>query len=1047
MQRRLLLCMSLSCSLAIHGLGQNASAGNGSAVFTYLSGPNFCLAEYGYKVPAFCTAPGELPLGSFPVPGINGFYIDPNFGAKVRLLTDGSTDSIHQYSTPSAFSATSKYALIAGKEGAGESQIIDVATGNIVVPSLYGIVEYWSGLWSPLDDDVLYGLGPQLHRTQIVKYQISTAKKTVLFDYATDGHHFTSIQNGSTGDLSADNWAAFWANTEHQVCAVDLNLLKTYCADYTAPSPNNRVGWSFIDYVTISKGVDIDTNKRYVLLMGQPAMGVYSVNEQTGNLDFEYRGPEIPAGIMGGDSGKHNYDGVCDPGEGCFANPHADVFQDNGRQYIFVDSGQDAPTCEDDLVSLQISKGINMFAPVDQGGGRKIFFTLFKCGVTWANAHFDCAKSTNAFCVISTDLQATALPNQIRDGKTPFEDEIIVIRGNGLEVRRVAEHRSVRTQYWDTPRASISNDGSLVLWDSNFGNPAEHRVVVAETGFAPPAVVPSCTYALDTSGLNVSGTGGSGTISITPSANSCANPTASSNVAWATATVSSNSVAWSVSANTSPQSRTGSLIVAGQTLPITQSGIAVIVTMNVFPNSLVLGTSGPLTTTPQQVSLSFAGGPGASWTATSNQPNIVVSPASGVGNATLQISVTAGSSGVVTIHAPGASNSPGAIQVQISTVTTKGPFGSFDTPLNAAKVSAAIPVTGWALDSIGITKVDIWREPVGSETESLVYIGDAVFVPGARPDVAQTFSSYPNANGAGWGYLLLTNFLPNANFTRGSGNGMYTLHALAHNQAGAVTDLGARTISVDNADATRPFGNIDTPAQGAIIWGNAYVNFGWALTPMPAVIPNDGTTITVNIDGVTVVHPTYDQFRGDIATMFPGFANSNGAVGFAYIDTTKFSNGLHAISWEAWDNQLRGNGMGSRFFTVLNVGTQPNSGSTSMTLGSSVAGKSSALRASAQASRPLAPVANSVLSLDIEEMDRMELPVGAEWGYVVANGERQPLPAGSTLLDGVFYWQLAPVFLGEYDMVFERPGAEPTHLRVTVHPKTSYSAVERQAVQ
>jgi hypothetical protein len=92
-------------------------------------------------------------------------------------------------------------------------------------------------------------------------------------------------------------------------------------------------------------------------------------------------------------------------------------------------------------------------------------------------------------------------------------------------------------------------------------------------------------------------------------------------------------------------------------------------------------------------------------------------------------------------------------------------------------------------------------------------------------------------------------------------------------------------------------------------------------------------------------------------------------------------------------------------------------------------------------------VANSVLSLDVEEMDRIELPVGAEWGYVVANGERQPLPVGSTLQDGVFYWQLAPAFLGEYDMVFELPGAEPTHLRVTVHPKTSYSVVKRQTVQ
>jgi len=67
-------------------------------VFTYLSGPHFCAAEYGYAVPAFCTSPGELPLGSFPVPDINGSYVDPNFGATVRVLTEAALDSVHQYS-------------------------------------------------------------------------------------------------------------------------------------------------------------------------------------------------------------------------------------------------------------------------------------------------------------------------------------------------------------------------------------------------------------------------------------------------------------------------------------------------------------------------------------------------------------------------------------------------------------------------------------------------------------------------------------------------------------------------------------------------------------------------------------------------------------------------------------------------------------------------------------------------------------------------------------------------------------------------------------
>jgi hypothetical protein len=637
--------------------------------------------------------------------------------------------------------------------------------------------------------------------------------------------------------------------------------------------------------------------------------------------------------------------------------------------------------------------------------------------------------------VVSTDLQATNLPNQIRDGKTPFEDEVMVMRGNGLEVRRLAMHRSVRTAYWDTPRACVSNDGGLVVWDSNFGNPANHRVVIAQTGFAAVTQGPVCTYTLNTISLTVAAGGGSGTISVTPSGSTCGSPTASSNSSWATASASGNTVNWSVTANGGVQSRIGSLSVSGQTVPITQSGTVVLVTMTAFPSSLILGTSGTLTTAPQPVSLTFAGG-SPSWTATSNQPNITVSPAAGIGNTTLLVSATPGASGTVTINAVGAANSPQAIPIRINTTTINAPFGSFDTPGNNTKASAAIAVTGWALDSVGITKVDIWREPVGSEPSGLQYIGDAVFVSGARPDVANSFPTYPSTNNAGWGYLLLTNFLPNANGARGSGNGMYTLHALAHNRSGATVDLGSKAITVDNADATLPFGTIDTPAQGATIWGNAYVNFGWALTPMPEIIPVDGTTITVNVDGITIGHPNYNQFRGDIATLFPGFANSNGAIGFAYLDTTRLSNGLHTISWNVWDNKIRGNGVGSRFFNVLNVGgagasapLQPDSAT------SDDPGVLTEATGPDQSGPRMAPVGEEMLSLDVEEMDLIEVPLGGTSGYVVANGERQPLPIGSTLQGGVFYWQLAPVFLGEYNMVFERPGARPTHLRVVVHPK------------
>ena len=337
--------------------------------------------------------------------------------------------------------------------------------------------------------------------------------------------------------------------------------------------------------------------------------------------------------------------------------------------------------------------------------------------------------------------------------------------------------------------------------------------------------------------------------------------------------------------------------------------------------SLNFGFSGSLVTSTQTVALAFNGVSGASWTASSNQPNITVSPAAGTGNAVLQITATAGSSGIVTVTAPGV-NSSGQVQINVASAAPANPYGRFDTPAdNTTGIAGAIAVTGWALDSIEVTGVGIWRERVGSEPTApngLVFVGDATFVPGVRSDVHASFPNAPLNYRAGWGYMLLTNFLPNSSGGAALGNGTYNLHAIAVNKSGNTFDLGTRTISVDNAHASKPFGTIDTPAQGGTISGSAYVNFGWALTQSGYTIPVDGSTITVMVDGVAVGHPTYNRYRSDIATVFPGLANSNGAVGFFYLDTTKLANGLHTINWVVSDNQGRNDGLGSRYFTVEN---------------------------------------------------------------------------------------------------------------------------------
>jgi hypothetical protein len=117
----------------------------------------------------------------------------------------------------------------------------------------------------------------------------------------------------------------------------------------------------------------------------------------------------------------------------------------------------------------------------------------------------------------------------------------------------------------------------------------------------------------------------------------------------------------------------------------------------------------------------------------------------------------------------------------------------------------------------------------------------------------------------------------------------------------------------------KPFGAIDSPTQGGSASGSSFINWGWVLTPQPNHIPIDGSTIKVYIDGVKKGHPHYNKYRKDIAELFPDYANSNGAAGYFYVDTSVFANGVHTISWTATDSDENTDGIGSRYFTIDNT--------------------------------------------------------------------------------------------------------------------------------
>jgi hypothetical protein len=333
------------------------------------------------------------------------------------------------------------------------------------------------------------------------------------------------------------------------------------------------------------------------------------------------------------------------------------------------------------------------------------------------------------------------------------------------------------------------------------------------------------------------------------------------------------------------------------------------------------------------------------------------------------------------------------------------------------------------VDDVQVTRVRLFRDPVSGEGSERVLIGDAVQVQGARPDVAAAFSHYPYNTRAGWGLQVLSNMLPN------QGNGTFAFYIYVDDAEGQTQILGPRRVHFDNANATEPFGTIDTPAQGQTVSGTI-VNFGWALTPQPASIPSDGSTISVFIDGVNVGRPSYGHPRSDIATLFPDYANANGAIGHLTIDTTAYADGLHTISWLVTDNLGRASGLGSRYFSIQN-GTAPVTPPFARGAAPPAATRSThpILRVRGEETRWIAPDGSAIYQVRVRDLDRIELRLDP-WHGAASCGTftAASLPAGASLdaRTGALAWQPAAGVGGTHDIIVTRTSCGGTREQLTV---------------
>jgi hypothetical protein len=594
---------------------------------------------------------------------------------------------------------------------------------------------------------------------------------------------------------------------------------------------------------------------------------------------------------------------------------------------------------------------------------------------------------------------------------------------------------------------------------------------------------------------------------------------------------------------------TSTLSVTGATVALNRRRYRVILTSSAgtaTSNAATLIVGGPLTaapqalrfaatktgsnttlvhvTDPQAITIGSAGETTA-WTASADQSWVQLSPGSAAGAGLLTVSIVSPNSvlgdatATITITPVAAGLAPITVSINLSVTQistgTSAPLGQIDTPAqNSVGMSGAIGITGWAVDDIGVTSVKIYRNRVSVSTMGLqqlepcspvqghcvVFIGDAIFVSGARPDVEAVFPAYPQAHRAGWGMQVLSNMLPRVGQSPYGGQGTFSFYAFATDTEGNVTLLGRSyidhtptSVTFNNDGLARPFGTIDVPTHGGTVSGTVR-NFGWVLTPdgntlvdgTDILLPLNGSTMTVYIDGASVGILAYNQCRGpvgnplpagqycldDVSSVFghvtPQHANiprsanptryrnldaGRGPIGAFTFDTSTLTNGMHSIAWGVTDSAGRTDGIGSRDFFVLNTGA--DAAASDQTVQAQAQGRADTARLVADAAEDARVTGRSGFSLltpfteiiadgtgerfvRLTQNSRLELQLGR-------GVELRDPPAGSRLdaATGRFTWMPSVAHLGTYRLEFQRDGHHlPVH--VTIAPERVLPDTESQ---
>lgn len=418
-------------------------------------GPRY-LAEFGGAV---------LATPNLSAPGPGESVLLPDFRTTLERIT-GTPWGNHDYSQLQPFSHDGRYVLLIEGESEGEVDWV-VRSWPELEPVYEGTAGWNVPRWHPTDFGKMVHFDSNEDETlRLQQTDVAGGAVEAVFTFPSEYERVRG--NQSFDEISrTGEWLAGMAATSSGQTIFAFNLAE------------GRLG------------VELDLDELY--------RGRCAPDPQWGNLEPDWIGVS-PLGnwlmVQWAAAGTDRCNGLeaFDIETGEFTgrvtagHPHGDLaLLSDGTTEVFVTTELSGPPPGDNFVGGQPGDG-----DVDGNYPALSYRTLpgppsgeqepsYLYLTDWILEHVSC-RGPSGWCL------ATFVESLANGAADPLEGELVLFRLDGEGIARLGHHRSSSGGYWQQPRASISNDGRYVIFDSDWkggGPPGPPAVYVIDLSVQP----------------------------------------------------------------------------------------------------------------------------------------------------------------------------------------------------------------------------------------------------------------------------------------------------------------------------------------------------------------------------------------------------------------------------------------------------------------------------------------------------------------------------------------------------------------------------------